>query len=72
VKRAAAATPAAVRVWWRQAVEQAVQAGGRPLLLYRADRGPWRALWAPNGGGEYLDTVEADPALWWAMTRVQP
>jgi len=43
VKRAKSATPAVVGAWWVQAKEQA----GRdwPLLLYRLDRQPWRAVW---------------------------
>lgn len=30
--------------WWRQAVEQAQRVGAEPMLLYRRNREPWRAL----------------------------
>lgn len=43
VKRHRTAPPGEVARWWVQAV---AQAGGRlPVLLYRADRGQWRAVW---------------------------
>jgi hypothetical protein len=69
VKRHAAAPRASIASWWRQAVEQARRTDTKPVLFYRADRGPWRAVWAPIDGSEYHDTTEADPALWWAMSR---
>lgn len=67
VKRHARVTPGLVARWWVQAVEQARRTSDRPVLFHRADRAPWRALWAPRGGMEYLGLVEADPALWWAL-----
>ena len=43
VKRHRTATRAELAQWWRQAVSQSGDA--RPLLLYRADRAEWRAVW---------------------------
>ena len=45
VKRHASVTPGDVAVWWRQAVLQAAKEGSVPVLLYRANRGAWRAVW---------------------------
>lgn len=73
-KRYATATPALVAGWWAQARRQAHATGTKPVLLYRADRGQWRAVWdatlllqsnesaLPDGA-----TVEAEPATWWAL-----
>jgi hypothetical protein len=69
VKRHAAAPRSSIANWWKQAFEQAQRTDIRPALFYRADRGPWRAVWAPFGGDQYQDTTEADPALWWLMVR---
>lgn len=44
-KRYKAITPALVASWWQQAQRQASAAGREPVLLYRADRGQWRAVW---------------------------
>lgn len=66
VKRHAAAPRASIAAWWRQAVAQC-EPDTRALLLYRADRGPWRAVWAPFDAQEHTDTIEAHPALWWAL-----
>lgn len=44
VKRHAKATPATIASWWRQTVAQAGD-GELPVLLYRVDRGEWRAVW---------------------------
>lgn len=30
--------------WWTQAAQQGVTSGRQPLLVYRLDRGKWRAL----------------------------
>ena len=43
VKRHKAAAPADLRRWWAQAVAQAADL--LPVLLYRVDRGEWRAVW---------------------------
>jgi Holliday junction resolvase len=32
--------------WWAQTLQQAEQAGGKPVLLYRQSRRPWRAVLA--------------------------
>lgn len=45
IKRCRTALPGEVAAWWRQAIEQAEGAGALPLLLYRADRAEWRAVW---------------------------
>ena len=47
VKRQRTASAGEVARWWGQAVAQASQAGPEhlPVLLYRADRGAWRAVW---------------------------
>jgi hypothetical protein len=71
VKRHATTPRASIAAWWAQAVEQAQRSNGKPALFYRADRGPWRAVWAPNGGNEYQDTCEADPRVWWALQGTQ-
>jgi hypothetical protein len=67
VKRHARVTPGLIATWWDQAHRQATASYSKAVLFYRADRGHWRAVWAPIGGSEYLDTTEADPSLWWRM-----
>ena len=62
--------------WWPQAVEQARATGTRPLLLYRADRGLWTAVWPadlhtgvrPVRVG-YGHTLRSEPSTWWAMCK---
>lgn len=44
VKRTATALPGQIAGWWAQAVDQCAE-GELPLLLYRADRREWRAVW---------------------------
>jgi Holliday junction resolvase len=39
--------------WWKQACEQAQRVGMEPLVFYRRNREPWRALM--TGMGEYRD-----------------
>ncbi len=67
IKRHAAAPRGEIARWWRQACEQAHRTGARPLLLYRPDRGAWRAVWAPDDDPAHA--VEADPATWWRLTQ---
>ena len=43
VKRTATALPSQIAGWWTQAVAEAGQ--DVPLLLYRANRREWRAVW---------------------------
>ncbi|MFT3818321.1 MAG: hypothetical protein QM750_11930 [Rubrivivax sp.] len=43
VKRRRSATQADLARWWAQAVAQA--GAELPVLLYRVDRGDWRAVW---------------------------
>ena len=80
-KRYATITPGLVAQWWAQAQRQAQATGAEPVLLYRADRGAWRAVWsaslmlplsAPADDEPGLAdgaTVEADPATWWMLCR---
>ena len=80
-KRYAAITPGLVAQWWAQAQRQAQATGAEPVLLYRADRGAWRAVWAASlllplsapaddePGLADGATVEADPATWWMLCR---
>jgi Holliday junction resolvase len=44
VKRYATASPALIRQWWSQAVEQALRASLTPCLAYREDRQDWRVV----------------------------
>lgn len=43
VKRTATATPGQIEQWWAQTVSQA--GTEIPLLLYRANRRDWKAVW---------------------------
>ena len=78
VKRHARVTRACIAGWWAQAVSQAERAGAVPLLLYRADRDAWRAVWplsvnltmqtaAMWRGYEW--TAEGSPEAWAAVFR---
>jgi hypothetical protein len=33
-----------LKKWWEQTVKQAITAQGRPVLIYRPNRKPWRAV----------------------------
>lgn len=70
VKRHSKATRASLRAWWSQAVAQAKRSGGLPVLLFREDRGEWRAVWplsctlAVQSAAMWVDyawTVEGSP-----------
>ena len=52
-----------IRTFWLQAVVQAEKVGGQPLLLFRRNRQPWRAVWSVSG--EARDYVESDVETWW-------
>ena len=78
VKRHARATRALIAGWWAQAVSQAERTSAVPLLLYRADRDAWRAVWplsvnltmqtaAMWRGYEW--TAEGSPEAWAAVFR---
>jgi xanthine dehydrogenase iron-sulfur cluster and FAD-binding subunit A len=73
VKRARAVSRAVVAAWWEQACRQAAMvalfAGSdcRPLLLYRQDRQPWRAVWADDD--DHAHPVEAEPTTWWRVAQ---
>lgn len=78
VKRHATATRSGIRLWWAQAVDQAIRAGGTPVLLYRQDRDDWRAVWpvavnlAVARSGAWLDyewTAEGSVQSWAAVLR---
>lgn len=43
-KRYAMADNASKKMWWRQAVEQAGRVDKCPIVIYRADRQPWRCI----------------------------
>ena len=45
---------ASVPAWWRQAVEQASDAGLVPVLFWRRNRKPWR-IFVPGGSGEPVE-----------------
>ena len=78
-KRGTSASMARVACeWWPEAV---LQAQGKPLvpvLFYRTDTRPWRALW-PSGvhlGQRQTELsltfdacLESDPETWWRMVR---
>lgn len=74
-KRYRQITPALVAGWWQQAIDQAARINCRPVLLYRADRGAWRARWPAAlhaGAGHQLTehcAVESDLPTWWALVR---
>ena len=76
VKRYTAITPALVATWWQQAQRQAAAIGCKPVLFHRGDRGQWRAVWPahllqrPDNTHHALPidaTIEAAPAVWWAL-----
>lgn len=82
VKRHAVAPLATVgSVWWPQTVEQAEEAGLLPVLLYRADRQPWRAVW-PAGlhavprpqvlDVSFTSALVSDPSTWWELAGRSP
>jgi len=77
-KRARAAPLALIaREWWPQAVAQASAHGGVPLLCYRADRAPWRAVWPAwvhlpelrSHCTTFDDALVSDLLTWWLMCR---
>lgn len=71
VKRQRTAAAGEIAAWWRQAVGQAERAGGMPVLLYRADRAPWRARW-PLATLATLPVGASDLAVEWTTdTTVQ-
>lgn len=76
VKRRRTATHAELAGWWAQAVAQA--GSERPVLLYRVDRGAWRAVWslavllapaAGNGWSGYGWTANTSLEAWAAVAR---
>lgn len=78
VKRCERATPADIRRWWEQAVEQAIRDRSQPALFYRQSRRGWRVLWpvsvtlgAPQGWiwADIEFAVESAPEAWAAVVR---
>lgn len=78
VKRRATARRGEIASWWQQAVEQAQDAGQLPVLLYRADRDGWRAVWPlsvhltmqrADMWTAYAWTVEGSLDAWAAVVR---
>lgn len=69
VKRHATATRADIAAWWNQAETQALQAKRKPLLMYRVDRGEWRAVWPLSDWPGYQWTAEGSPEAWAAFAR---
>jgi hypothetical protein len=72
VKRHATFSEADLAAFWKQAVAQAERTGAKPLLIYRKDRGQWRCRWPVTlhqDQGRVLDTLDADPLVWWWMCR---
>lgn len=71
-KRYARASPALVAGWWRQAQAQALATNTVPVLLYRADRADWVAVWPAclhTGDTDATHCLSAAPAVWWAMVQ---
>lgn len=69
IKRCRTALPGEVTSWWAQAVAQGD--GALPVLLYRADRAEWRAVWPlavllGSQRADYWRGIE-----WTATTTVQ-
>lgn len=76
VKRHASAGPAARVAWWQQSVAQAGDEL-RPVVFYRLDRHPWRALWSleelalGRRGTDYTYVAETSIEAWCAVAREQ-
>ena len=78
VKRYASATPALLKTWWAQAVAQSRRTNALPVLVYRADRSDWRAVWPaelhlPQRPGtlsaSFDSTLNATPSTWWHLVK---
>ena len=76
VKRRKSVLPADLIKWWTQSVSQS--SNSIPLLIYRADRRDWRAVWPVSLGltqqrAEYWEgyewTVEGTVQAWAAVAR---
>ncbi len=78
VKRHRSATRGDLARWWARAVAQA--GALLPVLLYRVDRGEWRAVWPlcvvlASGAANWLDyepTAESSVECWSAVARETP
>lgn len=78
VKRYASATPALLKTWWLQAVQQSRATNVLPVLFFRVDRSDWRAVWAaelhlsprPSTlSASFDDTLTATPETWWHLVK---
>ena len=76
IKRHASASRGDLARWWAQTLAQAGEQ--LPLLLYRLDRGVWRAVWpvavnlrlqTAQQWQDYEWTVEGSVAAWAAVAR---
>jgi len=65
------------REWWPQAVAQANAQGTIPLLCFRADRQPWRAVWPAwvhlpelrTPCTSFDDALVGDLLTWWRLCK---
>lgn len=73
VKRHARAPTASISTWYAQSVRQAQAGGLLPVLFYREDRQPWRAVWPLSAlliqhhaamWTDYLWTAETSIEAW--------
>lgn len=76
IKRYAEATPALIKGWWEQAVEQSTERKS-PVLAYRADRRDWRVVIRASEltdiitGDGIEDTVEMSMPAWIKILRAR-
>jgi Holliday junction resolvase len=74
-KRYAMADNSSKKMWWRQAVEQARRVDKAPIVIYRADRQPWKCILQFPLHQELYDiedfrcTCEVDLELFCGMLR---
>lgn len=76
VKRHKDASHGDIAKWWEQAVAQAAKEQAYPVLFYRADRQPWRAVFHVGmvlASGDlwrgYDWTLTTSPKAWAAVMR---
>lgn len=56
--------------WWQQAVRQAAKAGAEPMVFFKQNRKPWRALVVADGGYRDVAWDEALDAIRDKLTRL--
>jgi len=74
VKRYKTAGRSERREWWQQSLAQARDAGLLPVVIYRLDRQPWRAMvaWQDKDlfpDGDLRGVADIDVELWFALVR---